>query len=202
VHGAEGPGPRDPEDRRPSIDERAARRVQLGSPERDRYDALLRHLQAGREIAVQPRPRRSLGIQIDASAGRILLAAAVVLVVWFAAIAITDQIRQRTVDTWTGPDASVQSGLRLEGCPDIVFREDVYFPSWVRFEGRIFRWADLLAPIGPNSVGVSFLSTGYRNGDLELFRVLNDPEGRAGNKIMLRQGDSPAGAIYVAADCG
>ena len=30
----------------------------------------------------------------------------------------------------------VQSGLRLAGCPDIAFREDVYFPSWVRFEGK------------------------------------------------------------------
>jgi hypothetical protein len=125
-----------------------------------------------------------------------------VVVAWLVAIAVTDWVRQGTVDTWTGPDATVQSGLRLDGCPDIAFREDVYFPSWVRFEGKLFRWADLLAPIGPHSIGDAFLATGYRNGDLELFRVENDPEGRAGNKVMLRQGESPAGAIYVVSACG
>ena len=151
---------------------------------------------------MQPRPRRSFGFDIDASAGRIVLAVVIAAIVWLGAIVVTDYVRQGVVDTWTGPDATVQSGLRLDGCPSITFREDVYFPSWVRFEGRVFRWADLLAPIGPDSIGDAFLQTGFRNGDLELFRVANDPEGRAGNKVMLRQRESPAGAIYVVSDCG
>jgi len=136
------------------------------------------------------------------SAGRILLVAAIVIVTWLGAIAVTDWVRRGVVDTWTGPDATVQSGQRLAGCPDITFREDVYFPSWVRFEGKVFRWADRLAPIGTESIGSAYLSTGFRHGDLELFRVDNNPEGRAGNRIMLRQGVTAFGAIYVVADCG
>ena len=163
---------------------------------------MLRHLQAGREIPVRPRPRRTFGLDIHPSFGRLLLIALIVAAVWLAAIAITDYLRQGRVDTWVGPDASVQSGLRLGGCADIVFQEDVYFPSWVRFEGKVFRWADQLTPIGPNSVGESFLDTGYTNGDLRLYTVENSPEGRAGNLVMLRQAEAPAGAIYVIADCG
>ena len=168
---------------------------------RDRYDALLRHLQAGREIPVQPRQRTPLGLDIHPSAGKVVLGAVVILVLWFAAIAVTDWLRYDRVDTWAGPDATVTSGLRLAGCPDIVFREDVYFPAWVRFEGKLFRWTDRGAPIGPNSIGKSFTETGYTLGDLELFRVANNPEGRAGAQVMLRQGTSPVGAIFVLSDC-
>ena len=89
---------------------------------RDRYDALLRHLQAGREIPVQPRQRTPLGLDIHPSAGKVVLGAVVILVLWFAAIAVTDWLRYDRVDTWAGPDATVTSGLRLAGCPDIVFR--------------------------------------------------------------------------------
>jgi hypothetical protein len=128
--------------------------------------------------------------------------AAIALVVWLGGIAVTDWVRHGIVDTWTGPDTTVQSGQRLDGCPDITFREDVYFPSWIRFEGRTFRWADRLAPIGTDSIGSSFLTTGFRHGDLELFRVNNSPEGQAGNRIMIRQGSTAFGAIYVLADCG
>ena len=126
----------------------------------------------------------------------------VIVASWLAAIAVTDWFRQGQVDTWVGPDATVQSGLRLDGCPDITFRENVYFPSWIRFGGHVFRWDDSLTPIGPNSVPGSFEETGYSHGDLWLYLVHNNPEGRAGNQVMIRQGDSPAGAIYVKADCG
>lgn len=148
-----------------------------------------------------PHRRGPLGLDIHPSAGKVVLAALIILVGWLAAIAVTDWIRYDRVDTWSGPDATVRSGLRLAGCPDIVFREDVYFPAWVRFEGEVFRWTDRGAPIGQNSVGRSFLETGYTRGDLELFRVANSPDGRAGRQIMIRQGESPVGAIYVVTDC-
>ena len=123
-------------------------------------------------------------------------------VVWGLAIVVTDQVRQRVVDTWTGPDTSVTSGILLEGCPVIRFEEDIYLPSWITFEGRTFRWADLITPIGPNSIGEAYVSTGYRHGDLELFRVTNTIEGRAGDQVMIRQGTSFAGAIYRVSSCG
>ena len=48
----------------------------------------------------------------------------------------------------------------------------------------------------------SFEETGFENGDLRLYRVNNNPEGLAGNQVMIRQGESPAGAIYVKSACG
>jgi hypothetical protein len=152
-------------------------------------------------MPVRPRPRRTFGLDIHPSAGKMVVGAIIVVLVWFAAIAVTDWYRYGRVDTWEGPDATVQSGLRLAGCPDIVFQEDVYFPAWIRFEGRVFRWTERGTPVGPDSVGSSYLATGYRLGDLELFRIANNPEGRAGNQIMIRQGTSDVGAVYVVTDC-
>lgn len=131
-----------------------------------------------------------------------MLLAIVVGFVWLVSIAVTDQVRQRLVDTWQGPDATVQSGILLDGCPVIRFEEDVYFPSWIRFQGRTYRWADLLVPIGPNSLGDAYLPTGYRHDGLELFRIANTTEGRAGRQIMVRQGTSFGGAVYLASSCG
>lgn len=162
----------------------------------------MRHLQAGREIPVAAPTRRRLGLEIDASAGRLIALAAVVVLAWFLAVFVTDWLRTNRVDTWAGPDATVQSGLRLDGCPAVSFQEDVYFPSWVRFEGKVFRWTDSGSPIGPNSVGSAYVASGYALGDLQLYRVANSVEGRAGRQIMLRQGASPVGANYVVADCG
>jgi hypothetical protein len=153
-------------------------------------------------MPIQPRRRRLGRLDIHPSAGRIVLAAIVVAVVWLGAIQVTDRLRQDRVDTWTGPDSTVQSGRRLAGCPDVHFDEDVYFPAWIRYEGDIFRWSDQMFPIGSQSIGQSFLETGYQNGELELYRIINNPEGRAGNQMLVRQGDSPAGAVYIKADCG
>lgn len=184
-----------------SVDARAAQRERLDVEGADRYEALLRHLQAGREIPIRPRPRRTFGLDIHPSAGKVVLGAIIAVIVWFGAIAVTDWLRYDRVDTWEGPDATVQSGLRLAGCPDIIFREDVYFPAWIRFEGGVFRWTDSGAPVGPNSIGKSYLETGYTLGDLELFRIANSIDGQEGRRIMIRQGESPVGAIYVVTDC-
>lgn len=139
---------------------------------------------------------------VDAAAGLILAIAGLVVVAWFLAVSVTDWLRTDRVDTWAGPDASVQSGLRLDGCPDVAFPEDVYFPGWIRFDGKVFRWTDSGSPIGSNSVGSAYLPSGYTLGDLQLYRVANSLNGREGRQIMLRQGTSPVGANYALADCG
>lgn len=173
----------------------------LDASGRDRYDSLIRHLQAGREIPVRPRPRRRLGLDIHPSAGQLVLAAMLVAVIWIGAITITDFVRYGVVDTWQGPTGTVQSGLRLSDCPDVEFVEDVYFPAWIRFEGRLYVWSGRITPIGPDGIGRAYSETGYRHGDLELFRVDNSPDGRAGRQMMVRQGTSSAGAIYLVSDC-
>ncbi len=175
----------------------------MESPERDRYDALLRQLQAGREIRTPATRRRAFGLpDIHPIAGRLLLLAVLVAVGWLAAIRITDAIRIGRVDTWAGPDASVQSGLRLAGCPDFAFPEDPYFPSWVRFDGFTYIWAGRALPIVDDVIGTSYERTGYTNGSLELFRIISNPEGRAGREILMREGQSAGGAVYVLSDCG
>jgi hypothetical protein len=199
--GATGPAPRDPSAAaRPSVDERAARRAELEARGRDRYDALLRHLQAGQELPI-PKRRRTFGLDIHPTAGKLVVAALIVAAIWLGTITVTDWLRAGRVDTWTGPTTTVQSGQRLDGCSGAAFREDVYFPNWIRFEGQTFLWADRNLPIGPNSVGEAYLETGYTLGELQLYRVANTIEGRAGAELMIRQGGSPAGAIYALADC-
>lgn len=153
-------------------------------------------------MELEQRRRRTFGLDIHPIAARLVVLALVVAAVWVAGIALTDVVRQRVVDTWEGPDQSVRSGLLLEGCPSIEFEENVYLPSWIRFEGRTYRWADLSVPIGTSSIGESYLPTGYRHDDLELFRVANTEAGRAGEQVMIRQGDAYAGAIYLASSCG
>jgi hypothetical protein len=148
-------------------------------------------------MELERRRRRSFGLDIHPIAARLVIGALVVAVLWLAGIAVTDLIRQRVVDTWEGPDATVQSGLALAGCPDITFDENVYLPSWVRFDGQVYRWADLNVPIGTQSIGDTYLPTGYRHDDLELFRVAERED-----QVMIRQGDAIVGAIYLASSCG
>ena len=149
-------------------------------------------------MELERRQRRTFGLDIHPIAARLVVLAFAVTALWVAGIVLTDVVRERVVDTWDGPDASVQSGLLLEGCPVIEFEEDVYLPSWIRFEGRTYRWADLSVPIGTSSIGETYLPTGYRHDDLELFRVA----ARDGEQVMIRQGEAFVGAIYLASSCG
>jgi hypothetical protein len=121
----------------------------------------------------------------------------IVAVVWLGAIVVTDRLRADRVDTWQGPDATVQSGLRLTGCDLPSFPEDSYFPGWLRFERRVYRWADLSAPVSPASIPAIYEPTGYRLGDLQLYLINSSPSGRDRERIMVRNGDASAGAVYL-----
>ena len=135
-------------------------------------------------------------------AWKLLLGAVVVVVVWFASIRVFDALRVGRVDTWAGPDASVTSGLRLSGCPDFAFPEDPYFPAWIKYSGFTYQWAGRALPIVDDVIGTSYERTGYTNGSLELFRIISNPDGRAGKEILVREGESAGGAVYVLSDCG
>ena len=183
---------------RPSIDERRARRDEMEIPGRDRYDSLLRHLQAGRELPITPRrSNRRIGIEINRVGPRLLLIAAVVAAIWLGAIVVTDRLRAGQVDTWTGPDATVQSGLSLGGCDLPSFPEDSYFPGWIRFEGRIYRWADLSAPVSASTIPGIYEPTGYSLATLDLYLINSSQSGRDRERVMIRNGESSAGAVYI-----
>jgi hypothetical protein len=194
--GARGNGP---EARRPSIDERRARRAELDAAGRDRYESLLRHLQAGRELPITPRRSRRFlgGIEIHPVARRILAVSAIVVALILGAMLVTSRIRADQVDTWSGPDASVQSGINLEGCDLSGYDDNGVFPGWIRFGGAIYRWADLSAPISTGSIGTRYQATDDRLGDLRLFRIVSSGSTPDAERILVRNGDADAGGVYL-----
>jgi len=158
----------------------------------DRYDSLLRHLRAGRPPAPELKRQR---IQWHPIAARLVAVAILFLGGWLLLLAGIALVRELRTETWSGPDQSVTSGQRLPGCTaDLSFR-DPLFPTWVRLEGSVFRAASRNRPTGalPNA---DFPATGYRLGDLELFRILNTPQGRAGDQVLLKIVNVETGEVY------
>lgn len=188
---------------RPSIDDRAARREEIASSDRDRYDSLLRHLQAGREMPLEPRQRwRAPHVDIHRYGPRLLAVAVVVAFIWVGAIVVTDRLRAGRVETWSGPDATVQSGVELAGCTFPVSPTDRSFPVWIRFGGQLYRWGDLTIPIIDEEIPSIYAPTGYTLGNLSLMTVENTPAGKARERVIVRIGGAQGAAVYlVMPDC-
>lgn len=158
----------------------------------DRYDSLLRHLRAGRPPTPELRKER---FQWHPVAARVAAVAIVAVVGWGLLLTGLAVWREFNVETWSGPDQSVTSGQRLPGCTaDLSFRDGI-FPTWVRFEGSVFRAAARNRPVG-TLPDANYPATGYRLGDLELFRILNTPQGRAGDHILLKIVNVETGELY------
>ena len=158
----------------------------------DRYDSLLRHLRAGRPPAPEQKKQR---IQWHPVAARLAALLIVILGGWLLLLAGIAVVREFRTETWSGPDQSVISGQRLPDCTaDLSFR-DPSFPTWVRFEGSIFRAAGRNRPVG-TLPDAAYPATGYRLGDLELFRILNTPQGKAGDQILLKIVNVETGEVY------
>jgi hypothetical protein len=180
--------------RRPSIEERVARREMLDAQGRDRYDRLLRHLRAGREITLE-RPRRERW-DWHPVAGRLVLAAVVVGVLYVIATSVAAFVREGRVDTWTGPDASVTSGQKVEGCPAFIRLDHPVFPSWIRFDGGLFGRTEQVVPVGETNIGTAYIESGYRHDDFVLYTVNQPGLGPPGSRIAVRKGGAPAAEIY------
>lgn len=159
----------------------------------DRYESLLRHLRAGRQPA--PEAERPPRLQWHPVAARLATIAIVIAAGWALLLAGIAVSREFGTETWSGPDRSVTSGQRLPGCAaDLSFRDGL-FPTWVRFEGSVFVAAARNRPAGelPNA---AYPATGYRLGDLEMFRILNTPQGQAGDQILLKVVNVETGELY------
>ncbi len=187
--------PADPRQTRPSIAERASRREQVQAGSRDRHASLLRALRAGQEVPLETGSRRRR-IRWNPIAGVMLRVALVLAVAYLAVIFGARLLRESRVDTWTGPDASVQSGQRLDGCAPIQGIDDPAFPSWIRFEGQIYRLTTSNRPIGEEPDPSAYPPTGYRLAPMTLYRIANTPEGREGQIVVVRLDNSPVGRIY------
>ncbi len=123
------------------------------------------------------------------------MAIAVVLIV--GGMAVVQRLRGDGLDTWSGPDATVQSGIVLAGCALPEYQDNGVFPAWVRFDGRIYRWADVSAPISAASIGTSYKATDYHLNDLRIYRILTSAAARNGERILIRNGEADAGGVYV-----
>jgi len=187
-------GSAEPRDRRPSIEERIARREQVDAQGRDRYDRLLRHLQAGREISVE-RPRRERW-DWHPVAGRLIVAALVAAALYIAVTTGLSIWRDQRVDTWSGPDASVTSGQKLEGCPAFVRLNSPVFPAWIRYDGGLFQRTESAVPVGSTNLGTSYRETEYTHEDLRILTVHVPGLGEPGSRIAVRKGSAPAAEIY------
>ena len=188
---------------RPSIAERAARREALQRSERDRYANLVRALQAGREIPFRPRRRERLEWHPIA---RVLVVLAVAGVIAYFVGAIANDIwRNMRVDTWSGPDATVTSGQRLEGCAAANSQQHAYMPTWVRFDGRVYVLTPRQRPLlGQGMPGETRqIETGYSHERLRILIPSEVLDPAAPSHILVVQAGSFAAAIFNhAPECG
>jgi hypothetical protein len=194
---APGTAPEGDRGRRATIVERAARRAWLEQQGYDSPQGLARWLRGDR--ADGPSRRGRWSIAVHPVARRLLLAFVAILAAYMAVSFVAAQLREVRVDTWTGPsgpDASVQSGMRLEGCLALRRTDDDVFPNWVRFEGRVYQPAGAQLPIGSTNIGVYYFDSGYTNGELRIYRVEYAPLGEPGERILVVAEGSPAGALF------
>jgi hypothetical protein len=161
---------------------------------------LLRHLQAGREIPLEPRQgwRPWRQVKVNRVGPRLLAIAVVVAVVWIGAIVFTDWLRSGQVATWTGPDSAVTSGVQITGCEFPVSPTDRTFPVWIRFGDQLYRWGELTVPIIDEEIPSVYAPTGYSLGGLMLLTVEDTPAGKARERVVVRNGDAQGAAVYLA----
>jgi hypothetical protein len=161
----------------------------------------MRALQAGQEIPVQ-RPGRATPIEWNPIGLTLIKIALVFVAGWFALSVVTGWIRDDRVDTWTGPDQSVQSGEKLAACAEVETVRDEAFPSWVRYRGAIYRLTTSVSPfIGPG-ITAGYHDSGYALGALHLILIDNSPEGRSLDTIMVWIDQGGAGREMTrVADC-
>jgi hypothetical protein len=180
---------------RASIEERAERRERLQAG-RDRYAALLRSLQAGREVPLA-QPGARFRAEWHPVLRMLIVGTIAVVVLWFGARAGLDWIRHGQLTTWTGPDATVQSGQVLAGCPIVGTIDNPVFPSWVRWNGRVYMYSGWKRPFMGIAQTPGFSESGYRTGDLHLYLIDNTPDGKSRDTILLWFEGGIAGVEYT-----
>jgi len=182
-------------------------------PRRDRYGSLMESLRSGAEESrhapaqrplVPPRRGVSAVWRGWHPVARTFLVIAIAAAVIYGALLIgTGFLRSGRVDTWTGPDASVQSGLTLAGCPQVEGRGDAIFPSWIRYRGSVNASTGGLAPIGTTwQYGATrFAESEYRLGSTRL--LLDGPLSGATTPETVLLLQEPARAVrrYDRTDC-
>jgi hypothetical protein len=180
-----------------SIEERAARREEVNRAGRDRWAALVRSLQAGRELPVGRKARRQFHFSINPVFWTIIKLAAVGVAVYAIALGVQTWVREGSVDTWSGPDAAVTSGLNLAGCPEASQIRDSVFPSWIRTSEGVYLFTERRRPFVGIGRTQGFSDSGYRSGALRLLWIDDTPAGRARDDVFVWQEPAIAGLTYA-----
>ncbi len=100
--------------------------------------------------------------------------------------------RDLRVETWSGPDASVQSGQRLRDCQPVnQLASDTDLPAWIRYGGTVYGRRGSQMPSADPVSGVEvFSETGYALGRLRL--RADEPVRR----VLVVVPPSTSGAVY------
>ncbi len=153
----------------------------------------MRALQAGREVPWQPAGGRRR-LEWHPIAWTLLRIVGVVVLAYAVVTTGFSLLREYRVDAWSGPDAAVTSGQRLEDCPDELSLHDATFPSWIRFDGHLFLGTEATRPVVSDT---DYPPTAYQLGAMHLLRVANTPDGKAGKTIVLKLEGALTGQVYV-----
>jgi hypothetical protein len=193
----DGADPAEDARQRLSIEERAARRDEINRSGRDRWAALVRSLQAGRELPVGKPARRRLRLSINPVFWTVLKIAAVGVAVYAIALGTQTWLREQSVDTWTGPSSAVTSGLNLAGCPEAAQIRDPILPSWIKVDGSVYLLTDRRRPFLAIGRTRGFTDSGYSSGGLHLLWIDDTPAGRARDDLLVWQERAIAGVTYA-----
>ncbi len=187
---------------RPSIAERAARRDQVEAVPGDRYRNLLRALRAsGGGVTSERDTYEQQGWH--PVLWKLLALVAAVLVLYGVARFGGDFWRQHRVDTWSGPNASVQSGQTLDTCPAVVDVHDDVFPNWVRVGSTVYVISDAIRPVPDPAVGkTTYTEAGFSMGSLRLLYDEDTPAGKSRGYVLVYAPPASAARVYdVAQGC-
>jgi hypothetical protein len=193
------PGPGPDGRARPSIAERAALRTSLRADEdAERYDRLLRRLQAGHELDLTRPARTWPGLpSIHPSFWHVIAVVVLVAAGWVIVANVVAIDRSRSVQTWTGPAPTVTSGVTLDGCTAATATPaSDTFPSWVRLGDRLYAATGATWPIGLDpETSTTYPPTGHALDGLRLHQVAIG--GTLDEELLLvRLQPAPTGRLY------
>ncbi len=181
---------------------------------RDRYGSLMESLRAGEaeaeratgRSAAPPAPHRGIAAIWHGwhPVARTFLVVAIAVAVAYLALRFTnDFLRGSRVDTWAGPDTSVQSGLALATCPAAEGLGDAVFPSWIRYRDEVYAATGRVAPIGPawQYGQTRYAETDYRMGSIRLLLEASLAVDATPDTVLLLQEPAQGARLYDRIDC-
>jgi len=131
------------------------------------------------------------------------MVALVIALGYFVLLFTNEFLRDSRIDTWAGPDASVQSGLALPTCPPAEGLGDAVFPSWTRYRDEVYAATGRVAPIGPawQYGQTRYAETDHRMGSIRLLLGASLAVDAIPDTVLLLQEPAQGARLYDRIDC-